>query len=103
MHFSTSVSPVDQHVTSSDAFTLKRDTILPDILIITGLENAQSPVWIKLVDILVARRIRSRKDGVEHETDKGFMVIWIRDERSIGLPGWLVRLAMLDGIRLMCV
>jgi hypothetical protein len=64
-------------------------SVIPEVLVVTGLESANSPAMIKLVDILVQRKLDAEKEGTVPLTDN-FTVIWIRDERGPDVPGWVV-------------
>lgn len=64
--------------------------VIPEVLVVTGLESANSPAMIKLVDILVKRKLDAEKEGTVPLPDN-FTVIWIRDERGSDVPGWVVR------------
>lgn len=63
--------------------------VIPEVLVVTGLESAISPAMIKLVDILVKRKLDAEKEGMVALPDN-FTVIWIRDERGPDVPGWVV-------------
>jgi hypothetical protein len=86
-------------------------TRVPEVLIISGVEWCGSPVWVKLCDMLVKRKVRLGGDGYprgesdENSEDRsdgdctgrqwdlgGCLVIWVRDEEgSERCPSWLVR------------
>jgi hypothetical protein len=60
----------------------------PDILVVTGLEDCETPLQIKLCDLVKASK-SERADG------QGMMVIWVRDEDlSESAPAWLVGLSL---------
>lgn len=63
--------------------------VIPEVLVVTGLESANSPAMIKLVDILVKRKLDAEKEGMVALPDN-FTVIWIRDEKGPDVPGWVV-------------
>jgi len=96
-------APVDGHAQVHGADQTKDSHTVPDVLIVTGLEQTNSTVWIKLVDILRTGRIKG-EDG-EVVPWKGFLV-WIRGERREG-PGWLVSLVRVleagQVVRVSCV
>lgn len=55
----------------------------PDVLVVTGLEDCESPLQIKLIDLVKLSKI-----------DKGeeMLVVWVRNEgKSDVAPAWLVR------------
>lgn len=55
----------------------------PDVLIVTGLEDCESPLHIKLFDLVKLSKL---------ETGQEMLVIWVRDEEKSGTtPAWLVR------------
>ena len=72
---------------------------IPHVLIVSGLENAQSPVWIKLVNILVERKVElpyveGAESGDQCQTldlPGDFLIIWIRDRSvKIDIPWYLI-------------
>lgn len=92
---------------------------VPDVVILDGLENCNSPLWIKLCEVLTTNRIglpRGKRksplmgevemlapesgaivDAIENTWDpkgldtSGMMLIWVRDEdEAENCPGWLV-------------
>ncbi|WWC71831.1 uncharacterized protein I206_105790 [Kwoniella pini CBS 10737] len=84
-----------------------------DVLIITGLENASSPVKIKLCDILTKKRFKAPMwkqemngtDNQQEETNEFCedkmeiqfdpLVIWVREEGS-EVPSWVIDQFMLS-------
>lgn len=83
------------------------ETVVPEVLIISGLENANQAVWVKLVDILVKGYLETALDKENGEgglksallgtqerrwdLPKGFTVVWVREEdKAERCPGWLV-------------
>jgi hypothetical protein len=66
--------------------------IWPDILVVTGMEDCDSPLQIKICDQVKQSRVES-SDGL------GMMVIWIRDEeKAEKAPAWLVCLPQKRGV-----
>jgi hypothetical protein len=56
----------------------------PDVLIVTGLEDCESPLQIKLFDLVKLSKM---------EKEDEMLVIWVRDEeKSETAPAWLVRI-----------
>jgi len=54
----------------------------PDVLIVTGLEDCESPLQMKLIDL-----VKSSKA----EKGEEMLLIWVRDEgKSDMTPAWLV-------------
>ncbi|WWC94669.1 hypothetical protein V866_001517 [Kwoniella sp. B9012] len=74
-----------------------------EVLVITGLENARSPVRVKLADIMMKKRIRlsqvqrSGEEGIEDELERKFdpLVIWVREEGK-EIPSWMIDHFMLS-------
>ncbi|WVQ67195.1 uncharacterized protein L199_005390 [Kwoniella botswanensis] len=68
-----------------------------EVLVITGLESARSPVKVKLAGIMTKKRIRvpsSQKndedvtgDGLERKSDP--LIIWVREEGK-EVPSWMI-------------
>lgn len=64
----------------------EKAVIWPDVLIVTGMEDCDSPLQIKICDMVKQSRTE-REDGV------GMTVIWVRDEEKADqAPAWLVSL-----------
>lgn len=61
---------------------------LASALIVTGLEDTNSPSTIKLVDILTSRKVRL--GAQDHALPSDFTLIWVRDQNTKCGPGWLV-------------
>jgi len=54
----------------------------PDVLVVTGLEDCESPLQMKLIDLV---KLSKAEKGEE------MLVIWVRDEgKSDVVPPWLV-------------
>jgi len=54
----------------------------PDVLIVTGLEDCESPLQMKLIDLV---KVSKGRRG------EAILVIWVRDEgKSDVIPAWLV-------------
>jgi hypothetical protein len=54
----------------------------PDVLVVTGLEDCESPLQMKLIDLV---RLSKAEKGEE------MLVIWVRDEEKADIvPAWLV-------------
>jgi hypothetical protein len=54
----------------------------PDVLVVTGLEDCESPLQMKLIDLV---KVSKAEKGEE------MLVIWVRDEgKSDVAPAWLV-------------
>lgn len=62
--------------------------ILASALIVTGLEDTNSPSMIKLVDILARRRLRL--GSKDHDLPSDLTLIWVRDQNTKSGPGWLI-------------
>ncbi|WWD03441.1 hypothetical protein V865_001493 [Kwoniella europaea PYCC6329] len=68
-----------------------------EVLVVTGLENARSPVRVRLADIMMKKRIRvsqvqrSDEEVVEDELDRKFdpLIIWVREEGK-EVPSWMI-------------
>ncbi len=64
------------------------DIKLPDLLVVSGLENAQSPAQIKLLSIVHSSRLEY--DDSTYEAPEGWMSIWVRDADGPEVPSWVV-------------
>jgi hypothetical protein len=54
----------------------------PEVLVVTGLEDCESPLQMKLIDLVKLSK---------HERGEEMLVIWVRDEgKSDVVPAWLV-------------
>lgn len=54
----------------------------PDVLIVTGLEDCESPLQMKLMDLVKLSKVEKAEE---------MLVIWVRDEgKSDVIPAWLV-------------
>jgi len=54
----------------------------PDVLVVTGLEDCETPLQMKLIDLV---KVSKAEKGEE------MLVIWVRDEgKSDVIPAWLV-------------
>ena len=54
----------------------------PDVLVVTGLEECESPLQMKLIDLV---KMSKQEKGEE------MLVIWMRNEgKSDKVPAWLV-------------
>jgi hypothetical protein len=54
----------------------------PEVLVVTGLEDCDSPLQMKLIDLVKLSK---------HERGEEMLVIWVRDEgKSDVVPAWLV-------------
>ena len=54
----------------------------PDVLVVTGLEECESPLQMKLIDLV---KMSKQEKGEE------MLVIWVRNEgKSDRVPAWLV-------------
>ena len=74
-----------------------------EVLVVTGLERANSPAMIKLVDVLIKRYIEvptspadedeemvDQERTVRKDLPQNFTLVWVRDEVASDLPGWMV-------------
>ena len=71
---------------------------LPEVLILIGLEETETPVWIKLVDILLRRKVvlPEERGEMSLRLPLGFFLIWVRDAQKADHPSYLV--SFLTGI-----
>lgn len=68
----------------------KEESDWPDLLVVTGLEDCDSPLQTKLIE-LVKLSARERPDK------QGMMLVWIRPEQACDrAPPWLVCLNSSD-------
>jgi len=80
--YATPGTEMDDH--ESKAREEDKGKTWPDVLVFTGLEDCESPLWIKMCDLVKVSKVE-RGDGRE------MMVIWVRDEDKSELaPAWLV-------------
>ncbi|ORY28165.1 hypothetical protein BCR39DRAFT_535841 [Naematelia encephala] len=84
--FPSPLLPAGAIVESPDQVEYEKPT--DEVLVVSGLEKCESPVWIKLVDVLLKRRVETR-DGREKELGDGFTLVWIREAGSES-PSWLI-------------
>ncbi|ORX40769.1 hypothetical protein BD324DRAFT_612059 [Kockovaella imperatae] len=66
---------------------------LPQVLILTGLEHTDTPVWIKLMQLLIKRKVMiESEDGVDLNLDlpSDFLLLWIRDNHRDDYPSYLM-------------
>ncbi|WVF73128.1 hypothetical protein IAT40_007947 [Kwoniella sp. CBS 6097] len=57
-----------------------------EVLIVTGLENTESPVQIKLCDVLTKKRIEVNDEVRRFEP----LVIWVRGDQGKVVPSWVI-------------
>jgi len=65
----------------------EHDKTWPDVLVVTGLEDCETPLQMKLCDLVKLSKAQREEE---------MMVIWVRDQEKSDLaPAWLVRLGSL--------
>ena len=85
----TSTNEGNDHPAAVDHSEESFDPHIPTILVLTGLQDTNSPAMIKLGDILVKKVVEFGEDGVKRALPDGFLVIWVRDERG-DVSGYMV-------------
>ena len=63
---------------------------LPEILIVSGLEQAPSPAQIKLISIVSTSCVQLDGQTYVPPQPQGWMTIWIRDAHGPEVPSWVV-------------
>ncbi|WWD19466.1 hypothetical protein CI109_103926 [Kwoniella shandongensis] len=69
-----------EHIIKSTA-----ELVVPEVLIVTGLEAATSPALIKFCDVLTKRRVEVGEGRWDFEP----VVIWVREEGN-EVPSWVI-------------
>jgi hypothetical protein len=60
----------------------EKESSWPDVLVVTGLQDCESPLKMKLIDLVKLSK---------HERGDEMLVIWVREEeKSDASPAWLV-------------
>jgi hypothetical protein len=75
------IDSIEKPITEVDGQEEKEGS-WPDVLVVTGLEDCESPLQMKLIDLV---KLSKQERGEE------MLVIWVRDEgKSDVVPAWLV-------------
>ncbi|ODO03441.1 hypothetical protein L198_02288 [Cryptococcus wingfieldii CBS 7118] len=61
---------------------------LPEVLIVTGLENASGPVQMKMCDYLTKKRVEARVENEDRVWEFEPVVVWVRREGA-EVPWWV--------------